>query len=242
MPEAFPEITEELVLPLSPESKALNIELSPDLRWEPTGIIECDGVRLDPGAMNHDEFFEDLICGFGKLLNDTYRRLGDRSNGCISQGVSGIFHVNPLVHLGTNGCYCTSLKRHQLSKCPYAYDRLFLSVKERTLIVTHCPNPSKCQASRKVTIYTCVDVEKIARQYMYWFILSRARIRIEIPAATDAMIEDLFRSHSKKCGDDDLTPKNIDWNWRRNALCKLVWEIKIQMHLDQNSSDMTANH
>lgn len=167
-------------------------------------MTECAGHRFDAYAMAEDMFFYDLVCGFTSLVLDRYRTV---TGMIIMKHESGLYSVTPLDNAGRAPPEGT-------------LDRRDLSIQAGTLHVARCPDPARCLQQKNK--HHCIDVQSVARQFMFWFIEWRARIQRPMPPPIECDIENVFRLHSERCAEDD----ERDWDWRRYAVYNLIREIR----------------
>lgn len=190
-------------------------------------LTECAGNRFGPESLAWDKFFQDLVCGFGYLVFKEYRRSAGTTEPKAHE--SGLYSVLPVIARGFRGgyeaCRCPCPQQaHPPDECPRLMGGdIVRNVRSGNLAVMACPDRRRCSVKHN---HRCVDVEKVVRQYMYWFVEWRAILHRPIPPAMDEALTSIFRLHSQKCGDDDGISDSLDWRWRRNAVWNLIHEIR----------------
>lgn len=171
------------------------------MRGEPENITETLANGLDAWSMAEDMFFYDLVCAFTDILFSHYHRFLRKTD------------------LGAEtGLYCVVILK-EAGPAPEdkeTLDRRTLNWVAGTIRVAPCLE--HCTENK----HSCVDVQALARKFMWWFISHRARIRRPMPPGLEDDITRLFRLHSERCTEED----ERDWEWRRYAVYNLLREIR----------------
>ena len=186
------------------------------MRWEPENVTETLANGLDAWSMAEDMFFYDLVCAFTDILFSHYRRFTHKTDLSPETGLYSV------VILDKAGPAPPPPEDKEAM-----LDRRTLSWIAGTIGVKTCDGSSRSCAGKEehsccCCCCCCVDVQALARKFMWWFISARARIRRPMPPQLEADITSVFRLHSERCTEED----ERDWEWRRYAVYNLLREIR----------------